>query len=82
MRFASKVDRVLMCRHRIDYGRVVVQFSPTGRTRTYALRVPGAGGTSRWLLFAGETGQVSEWADDKQVRQLFDVLYPDGLDAH
>ncbi len=78
LRVASQVDRVLLGRRRFDYGRAKIQVSSIGRTNTYALRLRGADGGRRWLLFAGESGQVTESTHEKEITDLFDMLYARG----
>ncbi|HUY31652.1 MAG TPA: type II secretion system protein [Pirellulales bacterium] len=81
LRFASAVDRVLLGRRHIAYGRANVHFSGSGRSKTYALRLRGADGVGRWLLFAGESGQVTVSEHEKEIDDIFRILHPKGTDA-
>ena len=81
LRFASPVDRVVLGRRHIDYGRASIHFSTSGRSKTYALRLRGADRVSRWLLFAGETGQVTVSEHEKEINDLFQVLHSERIDA-
>lgn len=50
--------------------------SSRGLTPTYAVQLEVPEGRSRWLVFAGLSGQVTETQDREQVEAIFDAITP------
>ena len=55
-------------------GTCAVNVSPLGLTQTYALRIRGGEGSTRWLLFAGLGGECEVIDDDSKVERVFAPL--------
>jgi prepilin-type N-terminal cleavage/methylation domain-containing protein len=64
----------------IDRGQVEIAYSTHGRSVTYGLRLEGED-DSRWLVFAGLTGQMTEIDDEDEVDNLFELLTSGRPDA-
>jgi len=63
-----------------DRGEVTINFSAQGRSVSYGLRLADDEG-SRWLVFAGLTGQMTEINDEDEMDNLFALLTSGRPDA-
>jgi prepilin-type N-terminal cleavage/methylation domain-containing protein len=79
---AARIDHVRVGRRAIDYGRATITVTDRGATPTYAARLCGVDGSTRWLLFAGLTGQTTEFNNDTELDKLFAAFSAKRLDAH
>jgi prepilin-type N-terminal cleavage/methylation domain-containing protein len=75
------LSRYLSATHEVTHGPLTIHYSEQGTTETFAVELTGQGSIRRWLLMSGLTGQVSEIADETQVRQLLELLLPQRLHA-
>jgi prepilin-type N-terminal cleavage/methylation domain-containing protein len=64
-----------------DYGKVQIDFSPSGYSRTYAVKLEHDDADSPWMLVAGMTGQIVWIEHDEQLGNIFKALDTGGLDA-
>jgi Tfp pilus assembly protein FimT len=79
---AAHIDRVRVGRRTIDYGRATLNVSDRGTTPTYAARLRGGDGQAHWFLFAGQTGQTTQFDNDTQIDKMFTALTAKRIDAH
>lgn len=75
------IERVMVGNRQRGSGRVAVPFSAIGTSPTYAMRVKGANGESRWLMFCGATGQETIFENDRDIETLLAQVLPRGTDA-
>jgi prepilin-type N-terminal cleavage/methylation domain-containing protein len=61
-------------------GDVAIEYRD-GRSPSYAVEVVGPDRSSRWLVFAGLTGQLTRLTDEREVEALFAALSPASDDA-
>ena len=71
-----RIDRVMLGDRRIDSGRIAIHFGPQGWSPTYALRLVGKDGKNQWLVFAGQTGQMTSYDDEATIDETFQILKP------
>jgi len=69
-----RIARLLVGREDLGAGAATIRYSRQGLTPTYALLLEDPGGTGRWLLVAGLTGQVLEPNDEEEVRNTLAAL--------
>lgn len=62
-------------------GEAVIRCDGSGLCESYAIEIAAPSSPSRWILFAGVTGQPLEGLTDRQVEELFHALAPSGPDA-
>lgn len=81
---AARIDRVRLGRRTIDYGRATINVSDRGTTLTYAVRLRGGAGSAHWFLFAGLTGQTTQFDNDTEIQldKLLAALAAKRIDAH
>lgn len=81
---AARIDRVCVGRRTIDYGRATISIFQRGTTPTYAVRLRGSDESTRWLLFAGLSGQITEFLEDDnaKITNLLNELSSTRFDAH
>lgn len=77
-----KLEEVCLADKTTRRGRVVVESPSHGVTPSYAVRLSTQYGPDRWLMFAGLTGQVTQFEDERDVQQVFAYLDATGIDAH
>ncbi len=76
----ARLDRVIVSENRneriIDHGQIEIDYSSTGRSVTYAVRItrPDTENESHWVVIAGLTGQASLEDDDRKVTNLLTML--------
>jgi len=78
---AVQITRFLSATRDVDGGRVTIDYSRQGRSETFALELSTADRTSTWLLFAGLTGQMSQWEEEHDVEGMLQSLQKAGVDA-
>ena len=61
-----RIDAVQIAGHLVSAGQAMIDISPHGWSRSYALHLDGAG-TDRWLVFAGLSGQMSQVTNETQI---------------
>lgn len=54
-------------------GRVSVRCSEWGLTPTYAMRIDGPSGKSRWVVIAGLTGELVRAEDEDELRDIIET---------
>lgn len=69
-----RIVRFLSGSREVSSGRVVIDYSALGQSETFALELDQRGsGRSVWLVFAGLTGQVTRFQEERDARQLIRV---------
>ena len=68
-----RLDAVYVGQDRMFGREAIVRFSSSGTTPTYALGLTGKKGRTRWLLFIGLTGQMTEFDDHRDLRPFLSV---------
>ncbi|MEM7456250.1 MAG: type II secretion system protein [Planctomycetota bacterium] len=58
----------------------VIEYSPAGVSTTWSVAV-GEGDEKIWLLFAGQTGQVTQFEDKAKLDEILETLRVEGADA-
>lgn len=58
------------------HGQAVVRCDSSGLCETYAIEITTPNGLSRWIVFAGVTGQSLETITEPQIEELFRALAP------
>lgn len=71
-----RIDRVALHDRMVTDGQVAIPCSTRGQSLSYAARLVGPADQTRWVLFAGMTGQVTEVEDEAQLEKIFEVLRP------
>jgi prepilin-type N-terminal cleavage/methylation domain-containing protein len=65
-----RIERVRIGSRIASSGQAIVDLSPLGIGRTYAVRLHGPG-VDQWLLLAGLTGQISIITDESKLDAIF-----------
>ena len=73
------IEQVATAEQRSDCDEVTIDYTPQGRSATFALRLRGPNGKPHWLLFAGATGQMVRIKDEKMVEDLLHRVSTQGL---
>jgi prepilin-type N-terminal cleavage/methylation domain-containing protein len=68
-----RVDEVRIGEHRESVGEALVDISPLGLSRTYALHVVGSS-FDQWLLVAGMSGEVKAISDEAEISIIFEAI--------
>jgi type II secretion system protein H len=76
-----QVSRFLSAARDIETGEVTIDYSSLGASRTFAVQLQGPGNQSRWLFFAGITGQVTRMEEGQDARRMLQALRRSGADA-
>jgi prepilin-type N-terminal cleavage/methylation domain-containing protein len=63
-----------------ETGEVLVDYSPLGASRTFAVELKGPGSQKRLLFFAGITGQVTRMEEGQDASRLLQALRRSGTD--
>ena len=61
-----RIDSLRIAGQLVSAGEAVVDISPHGWSRSYAVHLQGPG-ADRWLVFAGLSGQMSKVNDESQI---------------
>lgn len=71
-----KIDRALVGNQRADFGQITLICNEHGLTPSYALHLLGPKNESRWLVFAGLSGQGVVVANDDQLAKTWAIFEP------
>ena len=61
-----RIDAIRIDEHLVSSGEAIVDISPHGWSRTYAMHLLSPG-QDRWLVFAGMTGQMTQVQNESQI---------------
>lgn len=64
----------------VSSGQVVVDYTEQGTTETFAVEIETPGEESRWLVFAGLTGQITRLEEERDVEKLLEAVRHSGTD--
>jgi prepilin-type N-terminal cleavage/methylation domain-containing protein len=70
-----RVDQVRIGDHKTSSGQALVDVSPLGASRTYALHLRGPS-TDQWLLVAGMSGQMTIVSNESTLDAIFAQTAP------
>jgi len=70
-----QLDRVRVEGRDYSDPEAVIDYSPLGLSRSYAVHVVGPG-LDRWALVAGTTGQVTQWSDESAIDSILENAAP------
>ena len=76
-----RVDQVRIGDRTVDTGQALIDVSPLGISRTYALRLHGPT-VDQWLLFAGLSGQLTLVIDESNLDAIFAQIAQPGEARH
>jgi len=77
---AVRLSRFLSATRDTGHGTIHVDYSPQGTSESFALQLQVGDGESRWLLFAGVTGQITEWEEQRDVERILHTLHSTRVD--
>ena len=69
-----KIDRAWVGNQKAEYGQINLICSPQGLTPSYALHLVGPKTESRWLVFAGMSGQGVVVSNDEQMAKTWAIF--------
>jgi hypothetical protein len=58
---------------------VVIPFDAIGASPTYGLHIVGPGKREEWLVFAGVSGEMTQFESERQWNAAFELLTPPSL---
>jgi prepilin-type N-terminal cleavage/methylation domain-containing protein len=70
-----QIDQLRVAGQSYFDGEVVVDISALGLSRSYAVHITGAG-LDRWLLFAGQSGDMTQVQDEGTMQDILDRAAP------
>lgn len=76
-----RLTRVLTATRDDHAGKRMMHYASDGTSETFAVEVSPARAKPVWLLFAGMTGQVTEFEGEQDVRKALHALRTAGADA-
>lgn len=71
---SANIERFLSAREQKTSGEATVSFDTYGGSESYAIGLESGSGSSRWLLFAGTSGQLTQFDSRRDVEKIFDQL--------
>ncbi len=76
-----RITRVRSATRDVATGRMMVHYSLTGTSDSYAVELTGEARGPLWLLFTGLTGKMIQLEDERDVEELLEASSPQGPDA-
>jgi type II secretory pathway pseudopilin PulG len=70
----TRLDRFTSANNNSNTGRFAISYSHHGYSQTFGLRFLAPDQTARWLVFAGQTGQVITYENDNDANAFFAML--------
>ena len=71
---SAGIISVISTRERKKNGVVMVRYASLGSSETFAVELGSVGNANKWLLFCGLSGQVQQFASQRDVERIFEQL--------
>ena len=76
-----EITRFLSATRDVETGEVSIDYSPYGSSQTYAVELKGPGNLAAWMLYAGVTGQMTRFKEERDAGRILQAIRRPRVDS-